>query len=161
VDDDQVLPEYRAFLIAEQRQVFGPRPIVWLYNQLTGGGGGGGSSSSSSSSEEKQTGSQQGEDVDQQQLSESNGTAVTRIYLRQDDATQAFSIGFDCTITVTVKFPKFLLRILPASKEKMEEQGSAAVQKSIEKDIRHAVETSGACFERWKQQQSVSSTTGV
>jgi len=122
--------EYNALLIAEKRRASGPPPLVWIYNQLTGSGGG------SKTKKDEKTG-------------ESSGYALTRIYVTEDD-NGSFKIAFDCKVQVFVKFPKFLIRILPTSKERMEEQGSAAVQKAVSKEVMVAVETTNQAFEEWK-----------
>lgn len=125
--------EYQALLIAEKRSAYGPPPLVWLYHQLTG------SNKKNAESDSDETG-------------ESSGYALTRIYIVDEeraDAT-AYKIEFDCTVEVLVQFPRFLLKILPTSKQKMEEQGSASVKKAIEKDVLRAVKSTSEAFQDWK-----------
>ena len=160
--------EYHSVLIAEQRHVTGPAPLVWLYNQLTGGERqrikqqqppATNASSQNGESDRRRNGSSTGE---------ASGYAVSRIYLTKDQPPQQqespgeysyYKIGFDCTVEVLVQFPRFLLKIMPVSREKMEQQGSLSVKKAVEKDILHAIESTTMAFEEWKATTASAAST--
>lgn len=118
------MPFYEFLLIGERRQVYGPPPLVWLFNQMTGN-------------------SAESEDV-----VKPTTTKVLSI-LSITDASDNPCFTFECNAEVIVEFPKFLLKILPASKEKMEEQGAASIKKAIERDINKAVSTVNDAFLKW------------
>ena len=163
--------EYHTLLIAEQRQAMGPAPLVWLYNQLTGGESkrikqqqqsitegipsDGELETSSSKSSNSRTG-------------EASGYAISRIYIMEErpdsDGTAAageyyYKIGFECTVEVMVQFPRLLLKLLPVSKEKMEQQGSLSVKKAVEKDILKAIESTTQAFDEWKATTTSAAST--
>jgi hypothetical protein len=68
---------------------------------------------------------------------EPSGTSLTKISL---DVSKRFVI-VDSIVSIQVKFPSFLVRILPMSQEKMEVQGSASVRRSVSSDIDKALRT--------------------
>jgi hypothetical protein len=117
-------PFYKFLLIGERRKVYGPPPLVWLFNQMTGN-------------------SAENEDVVK--------PATTKVLstLSIADSSDSVCFTFACNAEVVVEFPKFLLKILPASKEKMEEQGTASIKKAIERDIDKAVSTVNDAFFEW------------
>jgi hypothetical protein len=92
--------------------------------------------------------------------SPSNGHSKTRISL-QRTLNGEYTIGVDCKIEIAVEFPRLLLKILPASKEKVEEQGGVAVQKAVSKDIGKCVDGINDTFTLWKKQMEDSSVRKV
>ena len=54
-------------------------------------------------------------------------------YVPVDDNNMRFVL--EATVSIAIKFPAFLLKILPTNKEKAEESGAKSISKSIEKDI--------------------------
>lgn len=58
-----------------------------------------------------------------------------------DSDDQMITFTSSSYLEVDVSFPKVLLRILPVSKEKAEEQGSQSILKTIEKDSGPALES--------------------
>jgi hypothetical protein len=122
-------PTYTILLIAEKKRVFGARPVVWLFNQLTG-----------NDAEKEDT------------FSAPSGMAQSKIYVVEEES--GYFINFDCEIEITVKFPKWVVKILPVSKEKMEEQGSASVKKAVGNDISKCVESANDAFLNWQKAES-------
>jgi hypothetical protein len=118
------LPSYSFLLIGERRQVYGPPPLVWLFNQMTGNS------------------------AEEDNVVKPSNTRVLSI-LSISDASNSPCFTFVCNAEVIVEFPKFLLKILPASKEKIEEQGTASIKKAIERDISKAVNTVNDAFFEW------------
>ena len=107
------LPYYEIILVGERRNVYGAPPIVWLFNALTG------------HSSEKGV------------LRAPSGKVQSVLSVVEQEAGPCFC--FDCNAEIIVEFPKTMMKILPISKEKMEEQGTASVKKAIEKDILSAL----------------------
>lgn len=108
--DENGFPEYVFVLIGEKKRATGPAPIVWLYNKLTNA---------------------DKEDAKNYILPETKAKSTVSIVEGEDE----FSFKFTIEIQVQVGFPTSLIRILPTSKETMEEQGSAAVLKTVSGDI--------------------------
>lgn len=75
----------------------------------------------------------------------------TRAISRVSIVDNMFQI--DIQLTTTVHFPKLFLRLLPASKEKVEERGTQSVTKAVVKDAGNAL---SAVQEAWLQQLSQS-----
>jgi len=66
-----------------------------------------------------------------------SGVAASIVSLQETagDDDENLVINFDANIKITVEFPAFLLKILPVSKEKAEEQGSASILKSVKPSL--------------------------
>jgi hypothetical protein len=109
------IPEYQFYYIGEKKSANGSAPMVWLYEKLTG-----------SSSTPKN-------DV----FLPPSGKANSRVYITESDG--ACYINFDVDFWVKATFSRLLLRILPTSKAKMEQQGSASISKLIAKEVPEAV----------------------
>lgn len=126
LEDSNRVPIYKVYLVADKRTPVGPAPAVWIYNKLNGA------------------------DSDDE-FSPTNGNAITSVSVKKGN-DGGYAIHFTCKIEIVLEFPKLLLKILPASKEKIEEQGSASIKKSIEKDINFALMTTKEAFHSWKSQ---------
>jgi len=107
-NDDNGSPEWQATLIMDETKPEGLRPIVWIYNKLTG------------AAKEKTA-------DDQTVHSLSRATAEV--------SGEEVVFMLEANLEVDLKIPKILLKILPVNKEKAEKQGSEAIQKTLEKDI--------------------------
>ena len=118
------LPYYDIILIGERKRVFGAPPIVWLFNKLTG------------HSAEK-------EDL----LRPPSARVQSTISVEDKELGPCFC--FDCSAEIVVEFPKALMKFAPVSKEKMEEQGTVAVRKAIEKDIFQALNSVNKVYVDW------------
>lgn len=111
--DASMYPEYQFTLITDERIAEGAPPIVWIYNQLTGAG-------------KKDDASK-----------ESTAHSLSRVTVVDTGNELKFSIS--SILEIDVNFPSLLLRILPISKAKAEEQGSAAVLKTLSKGIEASI----------------------
>mmetsp|Transcript_9911 Transcript_9911/g.12600 ORF Transcript_9911/g.12600 Transcript_9911/m.12600 type:complete len:280 (-) Transcript_9911:187-1026(-) len=101
-------PEYQATMAMSDTKPEGLRPLVWVVNKLTG--------------------------ASTEMLYEDQTThSFTRVRAEVNNGEVIFKA--ESNLVVDLKFPSFLLKILPASKEKVEEQGSEALQKALEKDV--------------------------
>lgn len=105
-------PEYQATMAMDETKPEGLRPLVWIVNKLTG-------ASKEKSAEDQTT------------------HAFTRVSAEVSNGEVIFKA--ESNLMVDLKFPSFLLKILPVSKEKAEEQGSEALLKALEKDVVPAI----------------------
>ena len=109
IDADSGIPVYSFFLIGEKKTVSGLLPVVFLFNKLTGA-------------------AKKGDSL--------QPTAVAKsICSVKENQDGDMVFNFDASIQIKVEFPALLLKLLPASKEKVEEQGSTSVAKTISKEI--------------------------
>ena len=129
-NDKQILQAYEVFLIAEKMEPKGAVPMVWIYNKLTG--------------------NDKNEKGVFQPPKQAKAKSVIG-YTELDDGSLALSFQLD--MQITIEFPAVLLKILPTSKAKAEEQGSAAVMKTVSKDIDLAMMTAYDKFMEQKQVQ--------
>ena len=109
--DASSFPAYEFVLIDDTREVSGLRPIVWIYNQLTGA------------------------DKD----NETSPVSLSRFTAHRSKDGDSVIFKIDSFLEITIRFPALLLKIIPSSKEKAEERGGAAVRKALSKDIDRAV----------------------
>lgn len=114
VQDEAGRPKYEFVVLAEKQSVSGAPPVVWLFNKLTG-------DSRKNSGDFQKT--------------VNAITSVASIV----DCGDSIALQFVVDVKIYVVFPRSLLKILPTSKEKMEEQGSASMRAAIVKDIDDAV----------------------
>jgi hypothetical protein len=117
-------PCYDIILVAERKRVVGAPPIVWLFNKLTG------------HSEEKENAIQ-------------SPSAKVQSVVSVLDNELGPCFCFDCNAEIVVELPKAVMKFLPASKEKMEEQGTASIKKAIEKDIQNALDSVNEVYFHW------------
>lgn len=108
-------PEYQLVFIKDSQIVEGPRVLVWIYNQLTG------------NNKSKKDNNDEGK--------EQSVRAFSRFTYETTPDGQSIIFSVESTLEVMVKFPSLLLKVMPVSKEKAEEQGSASVLKAMGKDI--------------------------
>ena len=116
VDEGESSAECVSLLIGESRVTSGRRPLVWLFDKLTGDG------------------RRQPEEYSQPKARVVSRTSV----VATEDGTPAFRV--DVRFRVSIEFPRTLLRLLPTSKENMESKGSAAIERAMSKDFGKAVE---------------------
>jgi len=101
-------PTYEVTLIGDDRKVKGLAPVVYIFNKLTGGGEGSGSS---------------------------DNVAVTKIMCEFNSDTSNVTFKTSTQFTIKVRFPSILMKIIPTTKEKAEEQGSQAITKAVGVDV--------------------------
>jgi hypothetical protein len=83
------------------------------------------------------------DDDNQNDKEEQSVSSFSRFYTKiinddEDESSVVFAI--DSSLDIAVKFPSLLLKILPVSKEKAEEQGSASVAKTLMNDTGAALQ---------------------
>lgn len=129
VNDINGKPYYTIVSVADKRTPVGGAPVVWLFNKLTG--------SSNTTTE----------------YSPPGGRAKS--YITVEELNDGYVIQFQAKVEIIVEFPSFLVKLLPASKEKLEEEGSASIYKSIDKDIKFAIYSIVDQFQLWKETRSI------
>ncbi len=114
--DDSALPIYEFVFIRDQRFAEGNKFIVWVFDKLTG---------------------KKSDDEEEPKI-----LSLSRFYAKTlQNANNEPSVVFtiDAFLDIAVEFPSTLLKILPVSKEKAEEQGSTAIAKTLTNDTGAAV----------------------
>ena len=114
-------PEFQLTFIKDRQNVTGPRFLVFIFNKLTGQDG-------------KKSEHGDGDGANEQAV-----TSFTRFFAERSSETEATFI-IETSLDIAVKFPSLLLKILPVSKEKAEEQGSASVIKTLVRDTTASLE---------------------
>ncbi|KAL7563396.1 hypothetical protein ACA910_016496 [Epithemia clementina (nom. ined.)] len=131
---DTGFEEYHFFSIADKQTTQGFPPAVWLYDQLTGSAN---------------------KDKDKFSRMSGNARSVVSVveHLSAAEAEDSSSgdeprlcFSFDVILQIVVKFPSALLKIIPSSTEKMEEQGSKSIQKAVSKDVDLALLAAAQAF---------------
>jgi hypothetical protein len=126
LSDSNSFPVFEFVLVDDEQQVEGAKPIVWIFNQLTGASKKGG------------------------EAKKGDGPlSITRVSAKLSSDHEGIVFFSEGYIKISVKFPSVLLKILPVSKEKAEEQGSTAIQKVIEKDGQAGLFAFRDSFEAW------------
>lgn len=120
-------PEYQLVFIKDKPVVGGPRILVWIYNRLTGNG--------KSGKKKTKNGQTDDDDNDDNDGKEQSVNAFSRFTYETTPDGKSIVFSVESTLEVIVKFPSLLLKVIPVSKEKAEEQGSASVLKAMGKDI--------------------------
>lgn len=119
--DENVRYEFTS--LGDERSVTGLRPVVWIFEKLSGGDGGkdGGSTTTKS---------------------------LTKFTFEQVKGEKVV-FSSDSFLSVVVNFPSILLKILPTTKEKAEENGGKSIAKVLEKDVEAAINTFEETYLKW------------
>ena len=126
-------PGYEFVLIQDEIQPIGSGPLVWAFNRLTGAG------------KKKKDGSEEND-----QTTHSLARTIVRPSKGGEEGrTEGAVFVTNARLEVDVSFPSILLKILPVSKEKAEEQGSNSLLKALEKDVGPSVEDFRKEYLRW------------
>lgn len=103
--------------------------MVWLFKKLT---------ASDYINEEE------GLIVPKEQMSYS----FTRLWAEQDDDKQVV-FNINATLEVRVNIPKVMMRLLPMKFEKFEKQGSAAIQRLLDRDLQQSIKRLKERYIKW------------
>lgn len=112
--ESNAFPSYEFLLIQDKRQATGLKPLVWIYDQLTGAG---------KKEREKDTAR----------------ISLSRVTVQESEHNKTITFKIETFIQIRINFPAFLLKILPVKKEKAEAQGSQGIAKVIKHDIDSAM----------------------
>lgn len=139
----QKLPEYRVILLAETFEATkGPAPLLWIFNQLTSMGRKEGNSTSLFS-----------EDSLKDPHTFHSYLQVKAVVSRDKNADGQAEVVFHgkSRAEVEIFFPSLLLKLLPAPKEFIEDQGSNALQSNMERDVVPGIDLLRESFMKWIQ----------
>jgi len=131
-DTDDGMPEYQFTLLDSTQDAKGAPPLVWLFKKLTGSGNGVTHSGSS--------------DVDPK-----GSSSFTRVYAVPSEDGKGISFEANASLNIVIKFPSIMMKLLPVNVEKFEEQGSASIQKVLDKSIRPSMELFVEAYKKWLQ----------
>lgn len=137
------MPCYEFYLIGEKKELTGSPPVVWLVRKLIG--------LPPPQPSEKTS----GETADFVAPATCAKSRVSITEVQQDHnqgSNKEYAFQMDLEFRTMVQFPKMLLKLLPASKEKVEERGTESVRKLVTKDGHAAL--SAVCNEWLKLQRS-------
>lgn len=125
VDGDGGYPVHEFTLVRDTIKAEGPRPIRFIFNKLTA--------------------------TRDEEAKEQTTHSLTRTTAGPADSGDTCMFTSSSYLEVDVSFPKVLLRILPVSKEKAEQQGSQSILKTIEKDSGPALESFKSAYLKYTQ----------
>jgi hypothetical protein len=122
-------PSYEFVLIRDEQTAKGFAPAVWLFNKLTGSQ----SATTSSSKKKAKKDVLNGNGGKRRKTSPRTLSHVSVVPSNtlDDELCFQFKVNFE----IKLSFPKVLLKILPMSKVKAEQEGSSAIQKTLNKDL--------------------------
>ena len=169
--DERVVHQF--YLIADRKRWEGPKAVVWLVRKLTGGGTDPVTDASVSSSQSFHPSDTRA--TSQVSIVETPFTSVTaspstpKEPINDDPwspsptssftnpttpakATMMYGFQIEIDCAVRVEFPKILLRLLPSSRSKVEEQGTRAVHEALLKDATSALVAVQRAW--WNQQEA-------
>lgn len=123
---NDTFPCLQLIFIKDEQKVEGTKLSCWIFNKLTGG--------------DKRNGDE-----------EQTTSATTLITITTDGVENGFMIQVDTKLQVKVKFPAILLKILPVSKAKAEEQGTLSLEKVLDKDFNAVLPRLSSQLTTWMQ----------
>jgi hypothetical protein len=132
-DTESGLPALDFCLIGDKKHVEGNAPVVWLVQKLTGIS-----------------------EYDPEQFFEQSETsAMTHVHVvpSSQGKTEQLQLEMKIDFKTTVAFPKRMLKVLPASKDKVEKRGSDSISKVIRKDGRDALQAVRQAWLEFEQKQ--------
>jgi hypothetical protein len=122
-------PVYEFVLIRDEQTAKGFPPAVWLFNKLTG------SASSSKKKAKKDVLNESGGKRRKTSPRTLSHVSVVSSNNGGTDDDDELRFQFKVNFEINLSFPKVLLKILPMSKTKAEQEGSLAIQKTLNKDL--------------------------
>ena len=120
-------PVFEVTGLSDRRTVTGFPPFVAIYKKLTG--------------EDK-------DDIESDP-DNTNVSSLARVTYQpvESDNQKKFVFTVDAIVNIKIKFPSFLLKILPQGKSKTAEKGSEAVSKAIRKDVEKSIKAFEEAYE--------------
>lgn len=112
-ENSEDTPAYEFTMIKDMTKADGPKFLLWIYNQIM-------DFASRHSSKDKTTRSI---------------CLVTLV-----DSNEGTCVRFESSFQAKLKFPQFILKLMPISKERAEKQGSSAVSNFVEKGVIRALD---------------------
>jgi len=115
-------PGLEIVLIKDEQEVEGTPPLRWIFNKLTGSSGG--------------------------DKGEQSVRSFNRVTIEPSSDGKKMTFQSKVSLEIGVQFPAIFLKLLPVSKEKAEEQGSASISKELDKDIVPALKRLRSSWEK-------------
>jgi hypothetical protein len=122
-----LLPIYEFTLIKDEYAAQGSKPLVWIFNRMTGVGGDGDSSRKTH--------------------------ALSRVSMEPCEAGTSIVMQYFGFVKVSCSVPRALIRILPMSKKKAQEKVSNAMVKQLEREGLASIQKFQGAFEDWLEQR--------
>lgn len=120
-------PEYQFSLLDSRLEANGPRPLVWLFNKLT---------------KSKKT-------ENDGDLPRQTTFSQSRIWVEpSEDKKDGITLRSKAKLEAHIKIPSFMLRILPVSLEKLEQQGCNGLQSALD-DVEPGLQRLGKSYLKW------------
>ena len=118
------LPSYELTMIRDRTEAHGPKLLMWIYNQVMSF-------------------------VSRNQKKGNNKTTTSLCRVTLVEQKDGLAIHFESSFQVKVKLPSFLLKVMPVSKTRAEQQGSAAVTKFVQKGVLDSLHRFEAAFSKY------------
>jgi hypothetical protein len=120
--DERQAPRYEFVLLANDQKASGLAPAVWIFNKLTG---------KNDDDDNDNDGKENNSKI------KSLSTVTYQELVEEEDNGGNTNIVFQTTsfLSIGIKFPKFLLKILPGDKKTIEERGGKSIIKTLDKDV--------------------------
>jgi len=114
-------PEYQFTLLNSYNKAEGLPPAVWMYNLLTGN--------------------------NTKKKKDNLTSSYSTVSIQRRGNEYVFTTNAE--LQVNIKFPSKLLKIIPLSKDTLEERGSLAIQKELEKQVGPNLERFRSAYIHW------------
>lgn len=122
-----LLPIYEFTLIKDEYAAQGSKPLVWIFNRMTGVGG----------------------DSDSSRKTH----ALSRVSMEPCESGTSIIMQYFGFVKVSCSVPGALIRILPMSKKKAQEKVSNAMVKQLEREGLASIQKFQRAFEEWLEQR--------
>jgi len=123
------LPEYQFTLIDTTLNAEGLPPAVWIFRKLTG-----------TTNQTKTIATESHKRMT---------SSFTRVHMDPAGEENKVILSADAHLEVRINIPSLMLRFLPVSLKTLEQQGSASIQKAVEKDFCPGFERFQNAYENW------------
>jgi hypothetical protein len=120
-----LLPIYEFTLIKDEYAAQGSKPLVWIFNRMTGGDG----------------------DASRKTH------ALSRVSMEPCESGTSIIMQYFGFVKVSCSVPRALIRILPLSKKKAQEKVSNAIVKQLEREGLASIQKFQGAFEDWLEQR--------
>lgn len=119
-EDEFTFPEYQFTLLNSYNKAEGLPPAVWMYNLLTG---------------------------NTKKKNDNMTSSYSTVSLERRNNEYVFTTNAE--LEVNIKFPSRLLKLIPLSTDTLEERGSLAIQKELEKQVGPNLERFRSAYIQW------------
>jgi hypothetical protein len=139
-EPDTKLPYYEFTLVKEDYEGKGSRPMVWVFDKVTG---------KHSSNNDKGTSSTSDDNNDNGHEGSSQTYALSRVTIRPDAQQNGCRVCYYGHVKVVSKLPKRMLRILPLPKRTVEAKVSQSIVSQLEREGIKSVDKFASALGNW------------